>query len=309
LFLEVKMAGIDTAQGPLSPELEDVIAFRLAKKALRYMGMLLAPLLGIAVWLGYDNYQGYSRSTEKLVQETQNTTAKADTLRALIAALQQLLHDQTVALASNNLEAEASRSRLQAYYGQLTQQTDADRNRLLSDRFQLISEVRSALDSVGMRSAMLQQSFTGLHSATQAQVEQMLSDADSANERAQRAVRIAEESGVQTVGARHRQELYGTPFDVYFTGVSRDALRDVVVSRHNGAAIHTTARLTSNDVIEIPLGNLEYRIRVVNVLDIPGGLLRITGSSRTDAATFRVERVAGVSAPIRRSALGAPQQQ
>ncbi|HEX6747627.1 MAG TPA: hypothetical protein VF092_10090 [Longimicrobium sp.] len=278
----------DTTPVPLSPDAEDLIAFRLAKKALRYMALMFAPLLGIAVWLGYDSYKGvkerYDQSIVDFTKATQETRLRADTLNRLADSLQRILAVQTAQLENNGREAEVARSQLRDYYSQLTQQA-AD---LRSD---VRSEVSSAVTRADTTSARLVRANTVFQSNVQSQFQRLMDTATNATQNAQRAVKIAEESRVQTVGARQRRPLYGTPFDVYFSGVSRDALRDFVIFQHDGAAIEMHSRLTGMDVIEIPRGRPQFLIQIVNVLDIPGGLLRLNGSSRADAATFRVTRV------------------
>jgi signal transduction histidine kinase len=299
------MSSTDTAPELLSPERENMMAFQLAQKALRYMAMWLSPFIIIAAWLGYDNYARLDRRYEEklatLEAATRESKEKADLLSKLADSLEHVLDGQRWQLAFNGQEAAASRSRLQADYDQLAEQTSSDRHQLLHD-------VRTELGRVNDRAGELQQSFTFLDSTARSDFERMLTQANEANAMAQRAVQIAEESGVQTVGAGHRQQLYGTPYEVYFEGVSRDALRDLVIYRVGGGAVERRVRVPSHESIEIPSGNPEFVVRVVNVLDIPGGLLRLTGSSRADAATFRVERVARPSAGLNASTSRPPQR-
>lgn len=288
----------DTTPAPLSSAQEDLIAFRLAKQALRYMAMLLAPLLLVAGWLGWDSYKGlrdnYDESTARLVAATKVTEARADTLKALLDTLHDALRVQSATLQQNSDEAKTSRTRLDTYYADLTRES-AD----------MRSQVGAAVSGVNQTSAFVRHSFESLSADNHTRFERLATTANAANQRADSAVRIAEEARVQTVGARERQQLYGTPFVVSFSGVKRSSLRDFTIADEHGIVVWNVPSQPSHQAIPLPnAANPTHYIEIINVLDIPGGMLmRLNGSSRADAATFRVTRVTG---PRAETATAAP---
>lgn len=276
----------DTTPEPLSPREQNAIAFELAQKALRYMGMLLAPLVVAGGFLGYGGYQDlknkYNEQTAQLKAETQKTTARADTLGKLLALLRDTMHVRAAELANNSQEAGETRKRLQDFQLELARQT-------LNLQSNMQSQVRSAVDGANATSRDLRQRYATLDSQTLSRVRQLTDTANAANERAHEAVRIAREARVQTVGADHRQVLYGTPYQVSFSGVQGNSLRNFKVFDRQGTLQKEVALQESHEVIPLPdAGNPTHYIEIINVLDIPGGLLRLNGSSRADAATFRV---------------------
>jgi uncharacterized protein YcbK (DUF882 family) len=283
----------DNFPGALPPELEDLIAFRVAKRALRTIAAMLAPMVLILAWLGYNTYnrfeEAYQARLKHLLQASGQTEARAMALMALTDSLQRLVHSQTDELAHTSREIDKSLGRNEAMYLRLVQQA-AD------DRVQLLSSVSSAVGRANQMSTKMEQSMSGIDSAlnfasrTGPEIVKLRSAYDSARQGVQQALDRIEESGVQTVGARQRRHLYGTPFDVYFSGISGDNLRDFMISFQDGRTIKSVPRHPSSEIVEIEAGGTRYLIAIVNTIDIPGGVFRLNGSSRADAATFRVSR-------------------
>ncbi len=273
---------------PTSPEQEDVISFRLAQKALRYMVMWLTPLVLAGGLLGYGGYKDlknkYDEQTTRLEKQTEKTAAQAETLRIVLAVLRDTMRVQSAEMAHNSHEAQLSRSRLEGYYNDLTRQT-------LALQTDLRTEVGHAMRDVNATSTDLRRNYANLDSSTRANFREMTQIANAAAQHADSAVRISEEARVQTVGARQRQELYGTPYVVTFEGISRNALRELTIYVR-GVPIRKVASQQAHEAIPLPdATNPTHYIEIINVLDIPAGLLRLVGQSRADAATFRVTRV------------------
>lgn len=281
----------DPAPGPISPELEELLAYRLAKKALTVMAGMLAPLVLICGWFGYSKYTDL---TDRLDQATAATLARADTLKELTDSLRWFVNAQraelTVASTYATKEADLLRSRQQQLLFEFAQRT-AD------ERVQLLRSVGDAVGEANTLSARVREAADSAQRAAQfarhAQplIDRLEEQYASTNQNAQHALRIAEEASVQTVGAGATRQLFGTPFDIYFAGITREVLRDVTISRRGGARVQFEPRLRSDQPIDVPHGDSIYRISVVNVLDIPAGVFRLNGSSRADAATFRVTRL------------------
>jgi hypothetical protein len=270
---------------PVSPEQEDVIAFRLAQKALRYMAMWLTPLVAAGGLLGYGGYKDlknkYDEQTVRLEKETQKTAAQAETLRIVMATLRDTMRVRAAEMAYNNRETTESLNRLRNFQSDLTKET-----------LNLQSDVRSATNGVTSTSRELRRNFESLATDNQTWFNQMVATANTAQQRADSAVRIAEEARVQTVGARQPQELYGTPFVIRFQGVSGNSLRQLRITDKRGGQTKEILVQPSHEPIPLPdATNPTHYIEIINVLDIPAGLLRLVGQSRADAATFRVTRV------------------
>lgn len=284
----------DTNRGPISPEMEELLAFRVAKRALVTIAAMLAPVAFIVGWLGYDKYTGleaqYKESTERLVKATELTQQRADSLRVLADSLRRFVHSQTTQLANVNSEADHVRTRYENFYSDMTKRAAEDRTELLTSVNRTITQAHELSARIA-RSAAAADSAAQIVKGADNRLRHLDAVYFGTHETAQKAMTIAQESGVQTVGAGRRQHLYGTPFDIYFSGASRDALRNFMIAHRDGATIKESARHPSSEIIKIDLEGTRYLISVVNILDIPGGLLRLNGSSRADAASFRVNRI------------------
>lgn len=294
----------DPAQGPISPELEELLAYRLARKALTVMAGMLTPLVLVFGWLGYDKYTDL---TDRLDEATVETLARADTLKVITDSLRLFVNTQRAELAYSSgyasREADLMRARQEQLLSQFAQRTADERVQLLrsvgdavGEANTLAASVREAADSA-RRAAQFARRAEPLIDHLSAQYE-------STNQQARQALRIAEEASVQTVGAGATRQLFGTPFDIYFSGITREVLRDVTISRRGGAKVEFEPRLRSDQSLDIPHGDSIYRISVVNILDIPAGVFRLNGSSRADAATFRITRIKAPAGGGRASVVG-----
>jgi len=275
----------DITPGPLSPEAQELIAFGLARRALKYMGAVLTPIVVLATWFSISSYKGLKEKYETRLARfdtiSRRVDARAEALGTLADSLELTLRLQRAELAYNSREADLSLRRAQTNYDQLVREAAADR-----------SELNHAVMDANSTSTRLTQSFAALNATTQKRIQGLVHEADSATRHADNAVRIAEEARVQTVGAGHRQELYGTPYEVSFAGVNRNTVRDLRIAyKGGGATLRPPAPLGTDDPIPLPNADRpEWYLSVINVLDIPRGLL-LVGRSRADAATFRLTRV------------------
>lgn len=285
---------------PISPELEELLAYRLAKKALLVMGGMLAPVLVIAGFLGYDKYTDLTDSLEKATKET---LARADTLKELADSLRVFVHDQQKDLTYASREADRMRDHQEAFISQFVQRTSDERVELLRSVGQAVDQANTLSTKVG-ESADSARRAAQFATRAEPLIDRLSAQYESTNQQARQALRIAEEASVQTVGAGATRQLFGTPFDIYFSGITREVLRDVTISRRGGAKVQFEPRLRSDQSLDVPHGDSIYRISVVNILDIPAGVFRLNGSSRADAATFRITRMKAPAGGGRASAEG-----
>jgi hypothetical protein len=284
----------ESPQGPLSPEFEDLLAFRLARKVLITIAAMLTPVVLLLGWLGYDRYAdlqaAFKRNTELLDRTTLETRSRADTLKMLTAQLEWVLAQQAQRLAAFDQDADASRVQLQEFYSRVTDQAADDRVRLIGQVNRAVSQA-DALASRVDTAAFHAVSAAAVARNAGSQLEQLQRDYSQTHQAASEALTLAREAAVQTVGARQRRHLYGTPFDVYFSGVTGNTLRDFMVADEDGETRRSVARQPVNEVIRVDdAAGVTYLLSIVNVIDVPGSLLRLSGGGRADAATFRVSR-------------------
>jgi hypothetical protein len=284
----------ENSQGPLSPDFEDLLAFRLARKVLITIAAMLTPVVLLLGWLGYDRYAdlqaAFNRNTALLDRTTLETRARADSLKLLTTQLEWVLAQQTQRLTSFDKDADASRVRLQEFYSRVTDQAADDRVRLIGQVNRAVSEADALASRVDTAASHAESAAAVAHNAG-AQLEQLQRDYGQTHQAATEALTLAREAAVQTVGARQRRHLYGTPFDVYFSGVSGNTLRDFMIADEDGETRRSVVRQPVNEVIRVDdSAGRTYLLSIVNVIDVPGGLFRLNGSSRADAATFRVSR-------------------
>lgn len=280
----------------LPEELEVVLSHRLIARAWKTVSAIAVVVLGILGGLGYLQLSTAKSSVDKrfaqldsvgieLAAKSEAMQARTESLVVLSNAMQKTLDQQDDQLKTNQGALAAVIGSYTDAFASSIRSTEATLAHRSSDIEQHAKRSEAALTDLDERFTEI----TKMSSYQRDSIGPRLAQIQGINEDLRAMELQIAQNGVQTIGAGQLRRLFGTPYKVFFSGVTENRLRELQIYSADGDVLLETHK----DVLVdrgIPLQDrdTDYVLTVVNVLDIPSGLF-IKGS-RTDAASFHIKK-------------------